>query len=141
VGGVRVEVIAGSAYGAKSPVGILSPTLYAHARLDAGTALRVDDTYDERATYIVEGTVRCDARSFHEGTMLVLRSKVECVLLAETSARVMLVGGARLAGERHVYWNFVSSSKERIEQAKSDWRADKFPKVPGDEIERIPLPD
>jgi redox-sensitive bicupin YhaK (pirin superfamily) len=138
--GVTLDVIAGTAYGERSPVGVLSPTLYVHARLDAGTTLDVDDEHAERAAYVVEGSVRCDGNEFTPGTMLVLRPRTAVNLEATQRSRVMLVGGASLPGERHIYWNFVSSSKERIERAKDDWKNGRFPRVPGDDVEFIPLP-
>jgi redox-sensitive bicupin YhaK (pirin superfamily) len=141
VGRVTVEVIAGEAYGARSPVEVLSPTLYAHARLDAGATLPIDEGHPQRAVYVAEGTVECSGQGFMAGTMLVLKAGAEVNLRAGTAARVLMLGGAELEGERYVEWNFVSSSKERIEEAKRDWASGRFPKVPGDEIEFIPLPD
>jgi len=139
--GASLEVIAGTAYGETSPASVLSPTLYVHALLDAGARLPVDDTHEERAVYVVSGQITVDGRSFGKGTMIVLRPGVAVAIEATEPARVMLVGGAKLAGPRHIYWNFVSSDTDRIERAKADWEADRFPKVPGDEAERIPLPD
>jgi redox-sensitive bicupin YhaK (pirin superfamily) len=139
--GAILEVIAGNAYGARSPVGVQSPTFYVHARLEAGAGLAVDDTHEERAVYVVEGAVVCDGHRFEPGTMVVLRAGQDVELSAPEPTRAMLVGGAKLAGERHVYWNFVSSTKERIEHAKDDWRNGRFPRVPGDDVEFIPLPD
>jgi redox-sensitive bicupin YhaK (pirin superfamily) len=138
--GVQLEIVAGTAYGERSPVGVLSPTLYVHARLEAGARLSIDDTHEQRAIYVTEGAVGCDGRTFRPGTLLVLRPGADVAMAAEEPARVMLVGGAKLAGERNIYWNFVSSSKERIERAKDDWENGRFPKVPGDETEFIALP-
>jgi len=139
--GVELDVIAGSAFGASSPVRVLSPTLYVHARLEQDADLELDAEHEERAVYAVEGELECDGRSFGAGTMVVLRAGVAARLGCKRAARLMIVGGAPLDGERHVYWNFVSSSKERIERAKQDWREGRFPKVPGDEQEFIPLPE
>jgi redox-sensitive bicupin YhaK (pirin superfamily) len=139
-GGARLTVIAGTAYGEQSPVRVRSPTLYVDARLGAGSELAVDDTHAERAVYVVEGAVRCDGRVFPAGTMVLLRSGARVSLQAEVPARAMLVGGAKLDGERHIWWNFVSSSRPRIDRAAADWRAGRFPRVPGDEHEFIPLP-
>ncbi len=136
-----LEIVAGTAYRERSPVGVLSPTLYVHARLEAGARLSIDDTHEQRAIYVTEGAVSCDARTFRPGALLVLRPGADVAMAAEEPARVMLVGGAKLAGERNIYWNFVSSSKERIERAKDDWENGRFPKVPGDEVEFIPLPE
>lgn len=137
--GVALQVIAGTAYGERSPVSVLSPTLYVHARLEAGARLPIDEEHEERAIYVVEGAVGCDERAFRAGTMIVLRKGAAVTIAAAEPARIMIVGGAKLAGERHVWWNFVSSSKERIERAKDDWANGRFPKVPGDD-EIIPLP-
>jgi redox-sensitive bicupin YhaK (pirin superfamily) len=139
--GAELDVLVGAAYGASSPVAVLSPTLYVHARLDAGAHLPVEGKYEERAVYVVEGTIRCEGRPFSSGTMVVLQPAAEAAIEAEGPARIMIVGGDRLAGERHVWWNFVSSSPARIEQAKEDWRSGRFPGVPGDEDEFIPLPE
>jgi redox-sensitive bicupin YhaK (pirin superfamily) len=138
--GVTFDVIAGTAYGERSPVSVLSPTLYVHARLEAGARAPIDDEHEERAIYVVEGSVGCDGRAFQAGTMVVLRPGAKVMLESSERSRVMLVGGARLAGERHVWWNFVSSSKERIERAKEDWQNRRFPSIPGDDVEFIPLP-
>jgi redox-sensitive bicupin YhaK (pirin superfamily) len=139
--GVTLSVIAGTAYGARSPVGILSPTLYVDARVEGGASLRIDDTHEERAIYVVEGAVGCETTVLRAGTLAVLRQGVSVELTAERSARVMIVGGTRVPGDRHIDWNFVSSSKERIEQAKRNWKEGRFPKVPGDELEYVPLPE
>jgi redox-sensitive bicupin YhaK (pirin superfamily) len=141
--GAVLDVIAGTAYGARSPVSVLSPTLYVHARLDAGARLEVDDTHAERAVHVVEGAIVCDGRTFSAGTMIVLEDGANVTLAATNGAgaRVMLLGGAPLEGERHLWWNFVSSSLERIERAKEDWTAGRFPEVTGDTLERIPLPE
>jgi len=136
-----LDVIAGSAYGARSPVGVLSPTLYVHARLEAGASLLVDDEHEQRAIYVVEGTLACDGRTFEAGNMVVLRPAARVILGAVGPTRLMLIGGAALAGERHLWWNFVSSSPARIERAKDDWKNDRFAKIPGDDLERIPLPE
>jgi redox-sensitive bicupin YhaK (pirin superfamily) len=139
--GAELRVIAGTAYGAKAPTGVLSPTLYAHARLDAGATLPIDGEHEERAIYVVDGAVTCAGERFTEGTMVVLRPGAEVDVAAEGASNLMLLGGAPLDGPRHIFWNFVSSSKERIERAKADWRDARFPIVPGDEDERIPLPE
>ncbi|MRG95651.1 pirin family protein [Polyangium spumosum] len=139
--GAEIHVIAGTAYGAKAPTGILSPTLYAHARLEAGACLPVDEEHEERAVYVIDGRIECSGKAFAEGSMIVLRPGAPVEIRATERANVMLVGGARLEGERHIFWNFISSSKERIERAKADWREGRFAKVPGDEVEFIPLPE
>jgi redox-sensitive bicupin YhaK (pirin superfamily) len=139
--GLELCVVAGTAYGKSAPVTVLSPTLYVAATLDAGTTLTVPDEHPERAAYVAEGAVLCDGQEHAMGTMLTFRAGVVVKLTARTAARVMLLGGAPLDGPRHIYWNFVSSSKERIERAKNDWKEERFPKIPGDDQEFIPLPD
>ncbi len=139
--GAQLTVIAGTAYGAESPVGVLSPTLYVEARLAAGARLTVDGGHPQRAVHVAEGAVKIGERRIGPGVMAVLRLGAEVTVEAEEPARVMLLGGAPLDGDRHIWWNFVSSSKERIERAKDDWRQGRFGKVPGDETEFIPLPE
>jgi redox-sensitive bicupin YhaK (pirin superfamily) len=150
--GARLDIVAGAAWGARSPVGVLWPTLYAHAQLDAGARLPVaaapaaasttPQDHEERAVYVVEGSIGCEALTAGAGTMLVLRPGVPATLEArEGPARVMVLGGAQLPEPRFVWWNFVSSSRERLERAKADWREARFGVVPGDELERIPLPE
>lgn len=139
--GALLDVIAGTAYGASSPVKVLSPTLYVHALLDPGARLPIDDEHEERAIYVVEGGIDLDGRSFVPGTLIVLRPGAKVTIGCAERSRVMILGGATLAGTRTVYWNFVSSSKERIERAKADWREERFPTIPGDDAERIPLPE
>jgi len=138
--GAALRVLAGSAYGQRAPAGVRSPTLYVHARLAPGAGLPVDDEHEERAVYVVEGSVECDGRRLEEGTMAILTPGARAQLAAPAAANVVLLGGARLDGPRHVWWNFVSSSRERIEEAKAAWRERRFPVVPGDEAEFIPLP-
>ena len=137
----KLRVVAGSAYGKTAPTGVLSPTLYVHATLDDGAELEVTDEHEERAVYVPKGEVTVDGRVVTPGTMLALVPGARVTLRAERAAHVMLVGGAPLDGPRHVWWNFVASSQERIERAKADWREGRFPKVPGDEVEFIPLPE
>ena len=138
--GARLTIILGESYGQRSPVQILSPTLYVEARLEAGAELPLPDEHQERAAYVVDGAISVGERRFGEAEMVIF-APGPASLRAESPSRVMLLGGARLDGERHIWWNFVSSSLARIEQAKRDWREDRFPKVRGDEVERIPLPD
>lgn len=140
-GGVELSVVAGTAYGETSPVRVLSPTLYVNARLPAGASLPVDDLHEERAVYVAAGSVSLegDDAVYAEGNLVVLPPG-EAVLSSGGGANVMLLGGARLSGERHIFWNFVSSSLDRIERAKQDWSEGRFGKVVGDEQEFIPLP-
>lgn len=140
VAGARVRVLAGSAYGVTSPVATLSRLLYVEARLRAGQALRLPRDYEERAAYVVEGALGCGADTVAARRMLVLRPGADVTVTAAADTRIVIVAGDPLDGPRHLWWNFVSSSKERIEQAKRDWAEDRFPAVPG-ETERIPLPE
>jgi redox-sensitive bicupin YhaK (pirin superfamily) len=140
--GASLRVIAGSAYGLQSPVRVASPTLYVAAELAAGAELALPSSAEhaERAFYVASGSVSVAADSFSAGSLVVARAGAEVSLRAGEAARVMLLGGAPLAGERQIFWNFVSSSPERIERAKADWQARRFPLVPGDEREFTPLP-
>ncbi|HTO53398.1 MAG TPA: pirin family protein [Myxococcota bacterium] len=140
IGGARVRVIAGSAFGVTSPARVLSPLFYAEALLPARGALELPVEHPERGLYVVEGAVRCGGKEHSVGTMLVWKRAVTARVIAQAPARVVVLGGAPLDGPRHVFWNFVSSSEERIERAKQDWRNGRFPKVAGDDEEFIPLP-
>jgi redox-sensitive bicupin YhaK (pirin superfamily) len=141
VAGARVRVLAGSAYGATSPVETLSPLFYVDVALPAGAELPVPAEHAERAVYVVDGALECAAERAGPGRMLVFTPGVEVVLRATTASRLVLLGGAALDGPRHIWWNFVSSSQERIEQAKRDWKDGRFARIPGDDDERIPLPE
>jgi redox-sensitive bicupin YhaK (pirin superfamily) len=138
--GLRVCLVAGAMSGARSPVRVFSETLYADAVLDPGARLEIPVEQEERAAYVVEGTVEESGASFAAGRLLVLRPLTPVVLRAASPARVLVLGGAAMDGPRHIWWNFVSSSMERIEQAAADWAAGRFEAVPG-ETELIPLPD
>lgn len=138
VGGARLRVLVGSAFGATSPVAVRSPTLYLDIALSAGDALPLPPA-EERALYVVEGAATLDGQPLAPERMVVLQPGEEPLLAAEGEARVVLVGGAPL-GHRHLWWNFVSSRKERLVQAADDWAAGRFPAVPG-ETEFIPLPE
>ncbi len=139
--GAELHVIAGTAYDVEAPTGVRSPTLFVHGRLAAGATLPVDDGHVERAVYVAAGEIACGGLRVAVGTLLVLRADVAVRIDAVTAADVVLIGGAPLDGPRHLWWNFVSSSPARLEQAKADWQAGRFPQVPGDEDEFIPLPD
>jgi redox-sensitive bicupin YhaK (pirin superfamily) len=139
-GGARLRVLAGSAYGAASPVRTLSSLFYVEAAIAAGGTLPLPEEHRERAAYVVEGVIRCGAERIEPSRMVVFAPGPTPPLQAESAARVMLIGGAPLDGERHIWWNFVSSSRERIEQAKRDWKEGRFQPVPG-ETESIPLPE
>jgi len=136
--GVALRLIAGNMAGMRSPVQALSPMFYADVTLEAGAQLAVAPEHEERGAYLLDGTVSVDGQSFERGRLLVFIPAVEVVIKASSPARLMLLGGQTL-GPRHVWWNFVSSSSERIERAKEDWKAGRFGAVPGDP-EFIPLP-
>jgi redox-sensitive bicupin YhaK (pirin superfamily) len=137
--GVRLRIIAGQAYGATSPVQVLSPLFYVEAQLERGRELDLPDDHSGRAAYVVSGAITVDDREYREGVLVVFREGSRACVRAVDSAHVLLLGGAPL-GQRHIFWNFVSSSHDRIERAKDDWKNGRFPKVPGDEKEFIPLP-
>ena len=138
--GVHLRVVLGSLHGRRSPVAILSEMFYAAATLEAGARLPFPASYEERAAYVAEGGVRVGDDRFEAGTLLLFRRGDEAALEATAQSRVLLLGGAPADGSRHIEWNFVSSSRERIAAAKDDWRKGRFPRVPG-ETEFIPLPD
>jgi redox-sensitive bicupin YhaK (pirin superfamily) len=142
--GKHVRVIAGSLYGTRSPVETMSEMFYADVLLESGTLLPIPAEYEERAVYVVEGAVELmtEGEPFSEGQLLVFKPGADISLRAVGSspARVILLGGEPMDGPRHIWWNFVSSSKDRIEQAKEDWKAGRFAPVP-DETEFIPLPE
>lgn len=138
--GARITLIAGQLYGARSPVRTASETVYADVALQQGARIAIPADQEERALYVVEGQVELAGRSCADGELVVLHRGSEPVAQATTPSRLMVFGGASMDGPRHIWWNFVSSSRQRIEQAKEDWRAGRFPPVP-DETEFIPLPD
>jgi len=138
--GARIVVVAGDFLGVASPTPTFSRTLYASIELDAGAKLAIPAEHDERAIYVVDGAVEVDGEAVAAGHMAVLLRGTTPLMRASGAARVMLVGGDALDGERFIWWNFVSSSRERIEQAKDDWRAQRFAPIPG-ETEFIPLPE
>ena len=140
-GGKRISLIMGSAYGQTSPVKFPWDALYAEAVLSPGAILPLDPDYDERAIYIVSGKVDIAGDEFGAGQLLVFKPGDRISILAIDQARVMIVGGEPMDGPRNIWWNFVSSSKERIEQAKQEWKTGRFDTVPGDESEFIPLPE
>jgi redox-sensitive bicupin YhaK (pirin superfamily) len=139
--GANVRIVTGSIFGERSPVTTQSETLFADATLVPGATLPFDANTEERALYIVAGEIEISGDRFAAGQLLVFRPGDPITVAAGSEARVVLVGGAALEGPRYIWWNFVSSRKERIEQAKSEWKERRFDIVPGDEIEFIPLPD
>lgn len=138
-GGVRMRVLCGRAYGAASPVPVSSPLFYVEVELAAGARLPLPSDYDERSAYVISGDVKCGNSTLAPRTLVVFSPGKAAELYAREPSRLMLLGGAPLDGPRYMFWNFVSSTKERIEQAARDWKAGKFPLVPGDEKEHIPL--
>ena len=139
--GMRARVLVGSAFGVTAPVATASPLGYADLELAAGAAAPLALDMPERALYLVDGAIELGGTRFEAGQMVVLAPGDRELRAASAPARLVLFGGEPLDGPRHIEWNFVSSSQGRIEEAKRDWREGRFPLVPGDEIERIPLPD
>lgn len=137
--GVAVHVIIGELDGHRSPVACRSPMLYAECLLPQGSAMALADDYPERAVYVVSGEAYIDGDRYRGGVMAVAKPGARMRLEALEETRLMVIGGDPV-GQRHIWWNFVSSSTERIEQAKRDWQAGRFDKVPN-ETEFIPLPD
>jgi redox-sensitive bicupin YhaK (pirin superfamily) len=138
-GGVTVSLILGDLLGMASPVPTFSPTFYADVALVAGRRFVVPARHEERGLYMVEGTVGIAGGELAAGEMLLLETGTEVIVEATAKARLVIFGGAPV-GPRFVWWNFVSSRRERIEQAGEDWKAGRFPAVPG-ETEFIPLPE
>lgn len=138
--GLRLTVVAGRSFGLESPVAVFADTLYAAVELDAGAELTVTAEHAERALYVFSGEVALDDAEAPSRHLIVLDPGRPARVRARTAARLMVLGGEPLDGPRHLWWNFVHSSRERIEQAKQDWRAGRFGAVPG-ETEFIPLPE
>jgi hypothetical protein len=140
VDGAHLTVVAGEAFGMRSPVLTLWPTLYVHAQFTRGAALELPPGDAERAVYVVEGELTVDGTPVTTGQLAVLDPEQPAALRSDGGARAMLLGGARFPTPRHIWWNFVASSQERIEHAKTRWQEREFPAVPG-ETEFIPLPN
>jgi redox-sensitive bicupin YhaK (pirin superfamily) len=136
---VDVRVIMGSAYGLTSPVTTYSPTLYVELKLSQGAQIALPSQYLERAFYVVEGCIAVGSQTYPQHTMAIVQGNQLVELQTIKDSHVMLIGGAPV-GQRHVWWNFVSSSMSRIEKAKANWKEKRFANVPG-ETEFIPLPD
>lgn len=138
--GVSIRVMMGSAFGVTSPVKTYADTLYAEVKLKSGRVLDIPAVAEERAVYVCDGELGIGELRVPPYTMIVLPQEQTVKVQAREDAHFVIIGGERL-NERHIYWNFVSSRPERIDQAKEDWNAQRFPKVPGDDQEFIPLPE
>ncbi len=138
--GKSARIVAGTMFGVRSPVKTLHDTFFADVALEAGASVPLDAGYEERAVYIVSGEIEIAGDKFQEGRLLVFKPGDRITVRAAQPARIVMLGGAAMDGPRYIWWNFVSSRKERIEQAKADWKAGRFEAVPGDS-EFIPLPE
>ncbi len=139
--GLTLRVIAGTLHGLTSPVATSWNTIFAEAHLTAGTILPLGTEHEERAVYVVAGEIEIGGDRHGPERLLVLKPGDRVAVKAASDAHVIVVGGAAMDGPRHIWWNFVSSRKERIEAAKADWKAGRFDLVPGDTAAFIPLPD
>jgi redox-sensitive bicupin YhaK (pirin superfamily) len=138
--GMRGRLVAGNAWGLASPVRTHSPMFYLHCELDAGASVALPDDHPERAAYIVRGSVEADGTRHDAGTMLVFQPGRPARLVASGGPALLMLLGGEPVGERFIEWNFVSSSRERIDQAKADWRAGRMKLPDLDHREWIPLP-
>jgi redox-sensitive bicupin YhaK (pirin superfamily) len=139
--GLKLRVVAGTLHGLRSPVATSWETLFAEAYLKAGTTLPLDATQEERAVYVISGEIEIAGERHAPERLLVLRPGDRIAVRAVSDCHLVVVGGAAMDGPRHIWWNFVSSRKERIDAAKADWKAGRFAIVPGDTAEFIPLPE
>lgn len=139
--GLDIRLVMGAAYGMRSPVLFDWDVLYADVRMQAGAVLPLPRETEERAIYVLSGEIEIGGVVYAPQQMLVLRPGDPVHVRATTAVKLMVLGGAAMDGPRFIYWNFVSSSKERLEQAKADWKARAFPRVPGEGDMFIPLPD
>jgi redox-sensitive bicupin YhaK (pirin superfamily) len=140
-GGARARVLMGTLWGATAATPCHSPTIYADIELGDGGALPIDSETDERAVMLVGGEAELDGAALDAFTLYVLKPGHQAHLSSTGGGRAMLMGGGAFSTPRHVFWNFVSSSRDRINQAKEDWKALRFPLIPGDDKEFIPLPE
>ena len=138
--GKTVRVAMGALYGARSPVEILTDTVFAEVRLAAGASLPIDQDHEERAIYVVSGEIDIAGDRFGAARLIVFRPGDRLTVTAVGEAQFIVLGGATMDGPRHIWWNFVSSRRERIDEAKAQWKAGRFSAVPG-ESEFIPLPE
>ena len=140
-GGVSARVLMGSLWGATAATPQHSPTIYADIELGAGGSIPIEADADERAVMVVGGGAEFDGAGLDPFTLYVLQPGHAARLSSATGGKVMLMGGGAFSTPRHVFWNFVSSSRDRLNQAKEDWKAQRFPLIPGDDQEFIPLPE
>ncbi|MXO47755.1 hypothetical protein GRI69_05755 [Erythrobacter vulgaris] len=140
-GRARAIVIMGELWGERAPTTTHADTIYAEIVLGAGGAIPLEEDADERAVMLVSGEASVDGHELRLYELAVLQPGRDMTLESRSGARVMLLGGEAFENKRHVWWNFVSSSRDRINQAKEDWRERRFAEVPGDSEERIPLPE
>jgi hypothetical protein len=140
-GSARARVLMGTLWGATANTPCHSPTVYADIELGSGGSIPIDAEADERAVMLVAGEAKLDGEKLDPFGLYVLRPGHEALLASATGARAMLMGGGAFSTRRYVFWNFVSSSRDRIDQAKEDWKALRFPLIPGDDQEYIPLPE
>ncbi|MCO5248742.1 MAG: pirin family protein [Chitinophagales bacterium] len=138
--GIRMRLIAGEAYGLKNGVKTHSPLFYLHVELEKGAKMELPHQHSERGIYIADGSLEIDHFSYHKGQMVVFKQSENPNIIAKENSTLMLLGGEPL-GERFIWWNFVSSRQERIEQAKADWKAGRFKLPPTDNKEFVPLPE
>ena len=139
--GITATVIIGSLWGRTAPTTQHAETIYADINMRAGSTIPIDAEADERAVLVAMGQASLDGEALQTHSLYVLEPGVPMTLRADSDCRVMLLGGEAFKTQRHVWWNFVSSSRDRINQAKEDWKANLFPKVPGDDAEFIPIPE
>jgi redox-sensitive bicupin YhaK (pirin superfamily) len=139
--GVSARVLMGSLWGKTAATTQHAATIYADLKLDAGASVPIEADADERAVLLVEGEADLDGQALEMFALTILAPGQPMVVKASRPSRLMLLGGEAFSTPRHVFWNFVSSSRDRIQQAKEDWKAGNFPIVPGDEEEYIPIPD
>lgn len=139
--GAHGTLIAGTAYGETAPVEYPAPIFYVHAEIAEGASIPLPEGHEERAVYVVRGEVEVEGEPMGAGSMIAVERGGTRSVFGTTDATVMLLGGAPMEGPRHIWWNLVSSNPERIRQAADDWRAGRFPKVPGDSEDYIPLPE
>jgi redox-sensitive bicupin YhaK (pirin superfamily) len=138
--GIWLRLIAGNAYGLKSDVKTHSPLFYVHVVLDAGTTFPLPKEHEERAVYVVKGSIEVAGKTYVPGQMIVFTKGMDDIVKSLERSTIMFLGGEPL-GERFIWWNFVSSRKERIEQAKADWKAGRIILPPNDNKEYVPLPE